>query len=68
MAQTTYAVMFVRTDLAILKLFLHLFRKKERRKERKKEEEFASTRPVASPQVKSICSFYISLKSLEIGG
>ena len=39
MAQTTYATMFVWTDLAVLKLFLHLFRKKE-------EEESVSTRVV----------------------
>ena len=36
MAQTTYATMFVWTDLAFLKLFSHLFRKKERKKKKKK--------------------------------
>ena len=47
MAQTTYATMFVRTDLAVLKPFLHLFRR------RKKEEENLSPLDLsASPQVK----------------
>ena len=49
MAQTTYASMFVWTDLAVLKLFLHLFGKKEER--RKKKEEFVSTRPVGFANV-----------------
>ena len=43
-AQTTYASMFVWTDLAVLKLFLHLFRKKE-------EENLALLDLSASPQV-----------------
>ena len=43
MAQTTYATMFVWTDLAVLKLFLHLFRRKKKKKEERK---FGSPRPV----------------------
>ena len=47
MAQTTYATMFVWTDLAVLKLFLHLLGKK------KEEEENLSPLDLsASPQVK----------------
>ena len=41
MAQTTYATMFVWTDLAVLKLFLHLLGKKE-----EEERKFVSPRPV----------------------
>ena len=55
MAQTTYATMFVWTDLAVLKLFLHLLRKKE--------ENLSLLDLLASPQVKSeqfhqFCSVY----------
>ena len=43
MAQTTYATMFVWTDLAVLKLFLHLLGKKEEEERRRKS---VSPRPV----------------------
>ena len=48
MAQTTYATMFVWTDLAVLKLFLHLFRKKE------EEENLPPLDLSASPQLKML--------------
>ena len=53
MAQTTYATMFVWTDLVVLKLFCIFLERKK--KERKKEEENLSPLDLsASPQVK-IC-------------
>ena len=50
MAQTTYATMFVWTDLAVLKLFLHLFRRK------KKKLNLSLLDLLASPQVKTFVS------------
>ena len=47
MAQTTYATMFVWTDLAVLKLILHLFRIR-------KKENLPLLDLSASPQVKMI--------------
>ena len=47
MAQTTYATMFVWTDLAVLKLFLHLFR-------RKKKNQLTFTRPVGFAAGKNV--------------
>ena len=48
MAQTTYATMFVWTDLAVLKLVLHLFR----RRKKKKKLNLSLLDLSASPQVK----------------
>ena len=54
MAQTTYATMFVWTDLAVLKLFLHLFRR------RKKKKNSSLLDLSASPQVKRTSHFIVS--------